>query len=164
MTSTSVDASLATSLREQAERTHLFRTAAAEAKARLAEKEAAFQLEHAALIAEVDSMRSVVQEAEYALRTMAETAYKRTGEKHPAPGVGIKVSTVLAYDEVQALAWAREQGAALILDKKGFESIAKVMRLPFVTKSEVAQATLARDLGAALATADATASVAEEVV
>ncbi len=155
MTSTTPDSSLATSLREQAERTHLCRTVAAEAKARLQAAQDAFQAEHAALIAEVEGLSAAAQESESALRSLAVATYEATGEKHPAPGVGISLTTTLAYDDVQALAWAREQGAALLLDRKGFEAIAKAMPLPFVTKHEIPKATLARDLGAALAAAQA---------
>lgn len=153
MTSTVPETSRELALREQAERTDLCRRVAAESKQRLAEAQAAFQAEHAALITEVAQLQAAAAEAEATLRDLAIAAYQATGEKHPAPGVGVSLTTTLDYDDVQALAWAREQGAALLLDRKGFEAIARALPLAFVTRSEVPKATLARDLGAALAAA-----------
>lgn len=168
MTSTTPESSLGQSLREAAERTDLFRRTLATAQARYAEAEAAFDAQHGGLIAEITSAKALVEEAEFALRSLAVTAFQATGERKPCPGIEIGQTTVAEYDEVKALAWARENAAALKLDRAGFERIAKAMPLPFVTLKQVPKATLAKDLGAALAAAQeaalATESAAEEVV
>src|SRR5690606_29002285 len=61
--------------------------------------------------------------AEREARTMAEAAYRETGETKPAPGVAIRVSERPEYDEAKAVEWAKSTGRALIpeeLDAKAF--------------------------------------------
>ena len=84
--------------------------------------------------------------AEERLKEMTLDAYRATSDKHPAPGVDVRIVRTLFYLAQPALEWAKAHGLALQLDTKAFEKIAKVTPLPFVTITEVPQATIAQDL------------------
>lgn len=117
-------------------------------KAELAAKKEAFDRENAALISAMAADADSLARAEDGLRRMALAAYAATGSKHPAPGVGIRVSKVTRYMDEAAIAWAIDHGhnSLLKLDSRKFEKVALELGLDFVEFSEVAQATLARDL------------------
>ena len=89
--------------------------------------------------------------AEAALKAATIIAYKETGNKAPAPGVGIREVTVLDYVPTEALDWAIKHSLALSLDKKAFETIAKGGQVPFVTLRVEPQAIIAQDLEKVLA-------------
>ena len=80
------------------------------------------------------------------LRILTLEAFKETGNKQPAIGVGIREPTVLSYDSHKAKEWAVKHEMALSLDKKAFEAIAKTSNLPFVTITNPPQATIATEL------------------
>jgi len=62
------------------------------------------------------------------------TAYQQTGEKQPHPSVKVVMSTVLSYNEKEALDYCRTYiPNALKLDRRTFEKAAKVLELEFVT-------------------------------
>jgi len=86
------------------------------------------------------------QEAEEKLREAALQIYAKVGDKAVAPGIGIRVRTVLSYDNQEALGWATEHKLALKLDTSTFEKIAKTSNLPFVAITEEPQATIATEL------------------
>jgi hypothetical protein len=88
----------------------------------------------------------VQNEAEVKLRELTIQAYQETGDKKPAPGVGIREITKLNYDSDQAFKWALEHKIALTLDRKNFEQIAKSSPPDFVEVSMDIQATIATDL------------------
>ena len=92
------------------------------------------------------SAKASCQEAEAFLRDLALDAYAETGDKAVAPGIGIRVLTLLDYDMQAALDWAMEHKIALQLDIPTFKKIAKTSSLPFVTISEEPQATIATEL------------------
>lgn len=96
--------------------------------------------------AETEAAQECAQ-AEETLREMTLAEYERTKDKHPAPGVGIKVGTRLDYNEHDAFAWAVVHEMALSLNRKSFEAHAKISQLDFVTITEEATATIATDLG-----------------
>jgi len=78
-------------------------------------------------------------------------AYAHTGNKKPAPGVGVRVSRSLVYDELQARDYCIANLAeALKLDKRAFEKyangVSEVKPLEFVTITETPSATIASDL------------------
>ena len=98
------------------------------------------------LIASEDAAKAACQEAEGTLRELALQSYASTGEKAVAPGVGIRVRTILGYLAKDAMAWAMEHKLALKLDSSAFEKIAKTSNLPFVTITEEPQATIATEL------------------
>jgi len=85
-------------------------------------------------------------EAEAKLRELTLQAYAETGDKAPAPGVGIRERTVLTYDGKVAFDWAKSHKMALQLDKKAFEKIAKVSDLDFVDVTTEPIATIATTL------------------
>jgi len=90
--------------------------------------------------------KNTCEEAEAKLRGLALLAYARTGEKSVAPGIGIRVKTVLGYLASDALDWAIEHKLALKLDSSTFEKIAKTSNLPFVSITEEPTATIATEL------------------
>lgn len=105
------------------------------------------------LVTRAQAAKVRVAEEEARLRDLAVTEFKATGStnKQPGPGVSIKDESVLTYDQEEAFAWAREKDMALMLDTAAFEAIAKATPLPFVTKTKVPTATIAKDLDKALA-------------
>jgi hypothetical protein len=107
------------------------------------------------LLSSYDQAKVDVDNIEGLIRERVAFHYERTGDKHPAPGVNIRVLTRLEYDPVQAFEWAKSHGLALSLDKKAFESIAKVQPLDFVTKVDAPQATISTNLDKVLEQEDA---------
>ena len=103
-------------------------------------------------------VRGLREEAETQLRTLALAEYARTGNKQPGPGVAIRITTRLEYEQAAALAWANEHSLALQLDRRAFEAIAKTAPPPFVTTISEPQATIATDLAAVLGARDGGAS------
>ncbi len=90
--------------------------------------------------------KTICQEAEGRLRELALDTYASTSDKAVAPGIGIRVRSILSYDGQDALDWAIEHNLALKLDSSTFEKIAKTSNLPFVTITEEPQATIATEL------------------
>ena len=87
-----------------------------------------------------------LEQAEAKLREITLAAYAETGNKTPAPGVGIREAAKLVYDERDALGWAKEHHLALQLDRKAFEKIAKADKLDCVEYLTEIVATIATDL------------------
>lgn len=118
-------------------------------KARLAEWE-----ETNSLLLEDISQATVRQsESEANLRDLAIKDYQETGNKAPAPGVGIREVTKLEYDTKEAFDWAVEHKIMLKLDAQAFEKMAKMApetRPGFVKIHTEAQATIATDLSKVL--------------
>lgn len=104
-------------------------------------------LEHnAEFLDEVVSKAELVTEAEAKLRELTLQAYAETGNKAPAPGVGIRERTVLTYDNKVAFDWAKAHKLALKLDTSAFEKIAKADPPEFVKITTEPQATIASAL------------------
>jgi len=85
------------------------------------------------------------------INTLTLEAYQQTGEKKPAPCVGIRVGQSFVYDTDQALNYClAELPEALKLDKRTFEKYVKGMQeikpLDFVTIEEKITPTIASDL------------------
>jgi len=87
------------------------------------------------------------------VRDLATRVYEVSGERKVAPGVSIRLETVVDYDATAAFEWARSTRLCLQLDRTGFEAMAKANPevCPGVTVKQEPKATIARDLGAALA-------------
>ena len=86
---------------------------------------------------------------EGSIRDAALAAFQATGDKHPFPGVEVKVFTTLTYDPRDALLWAEEHRVALQLDKRTFEGIARGptgKSMEFLHTSEEPRAQIASDL------------------
>ncbi len=112
-------------------------------------KEQAFakwEKDNADLIQEVNVASAEVTTTETLLRELTIKAYNETGNKTPAPGIGIREITKLEYDPKEALKWAMSHQIALSLDKKSFDGFAKATPLDFVKVYQEPQATIASDL------------------
>ena len=87
-----------------------------------------------------------VKTAEESLRVAGLEYYQvNPGTKKLPYGLGIRVSATMVYEPSDALAWAKEHGLALALDKSAFEKIAKGSPPEFVTMGEVTSVTLPSD-------------------
>ena len=126
----------------------------------LHEKQVAFNEEHAVLIEEKCKLANACSQAEAKLREMTLEAYRATGNKKPALGVGIRIVKRLQYDENSIKQWAINEGHIMFLslDRSGFEGWAKAMmkssKLPdslhesgaAINEIESPQATIAKEL------------------
>jgi len=120
-----------------------------------------FEAEHADVIAEAARAKAALAESEANARALIVAIYETSGDKKPAEGASVRLTTKLTYTDEDALAWCRETKMALIpesVDRKALERIAKVTPLPFVTITEEPSATLASDLSQYLAPAPSDAA------
>ena len=143
------NAMLAEQLREVATR----RQSRDEAQARVKALRAQFEADIEPLVEAAQVAAQACAESEEAARALTVALYEATGNKAPAEGAAIRLTTKLAYDDADALAWAKQTGMALIpesVDRKALEKIAKASPLPFVTVTQEPSATLASDLTAYL--------------
>ncbi len=109
-----------------------------------------WETQHADLLNSVGLLGQQQGEAEARLRELTLEAYAETGDKAPAPGVGIREVTKLSYEAGVALAWAKEHGLALKLDVPAFEKIMKADKTSAdsfsITITTEPQATIATNL------------------
>ncbi len=100
------------------------------------------------LIKSTEEVRTRLQEDEAKLRELTLAAYKETGDKTPAAGVGIRVTDKLEYDPETADRWAWDHALAMKLDVKAFEGYVKAIPsdFPFVTITPTPTATIATNL------------------
>ncbi len=134
------------------------RAIAAEKKATIKAKYAAFDAEHAIELQTAALANDAVVAAETALKAIAAAEYEATGEAKPCPGIAIQQVSTLDYVESVAFTWCKQAGIAITpeaLDKKGFEVIAKATPLSFVTYSKTPRVTISTDLDKALASVGA---------
>ena len=89
-----------------------------------------------------------ITEMEEKIRAEAVAVFQETGDKKPAPGVGIREVEKLDYDDILAIDWAIGHGhrGLLSLKRADFERAAKAIRPDVVVISKVPQATIARKL------------------
>jgi len=133
-------------LKEQIKVVALVRKASDEADLEKDKAYAEWVEAHTDLINAARVRREVVVAEETKLRELTLQAYAETGNKEPAPGVGIREITKLDYDQKVAYLWGLDHRMALKLDTTAFEKIAKVSPLDFVTIIGEARATIASDL------------------
>lgn len=92
-------------------------------------------------------IKATVTQASQEVREAALTTYEETGEKSPHPAIKVKIYTVLEYSDSEALDYAhRLLPEALKLDKRTFEKVARAIEPEFVTVTQEARATIARNL------------------
>ena len=86
-----------------------------------------FNLQHKGLIESLCKAQADCTQGEAQLRKLTLEAYKKTGSKKPAVGVGIRISKSLQYDENSIKQWAIKEGHImfLVLDRAGFDAWAK---------------------------------------
>ena len=101
---------------------------------------------HKTLLTAVEDIKVTVQVEEEKLRELTLQAYAETGNKAPAPGVGIRERIVLTYETKIAFDWAKAHRMALRLDTTAFEKIAKVDPPDFVKITTEPQAIIATNL------------------
>lgn len=110
--------------------------------------------ELAPLVERLRDLNGKLDEATIEAKNEAETLYWETSDKAPAPGVKIKVFTVLDYRDDAALDWCQQHNQFVVVsyDKRAFETFAKQFpdQVPFVTIDPDPRAEFAADLGRAL--------------
>lgn len=108
----------------------------------------AWMEENAGKILAASVAGDLVVEMEEKIRAAAVAIYQETGNKKPAPGVGIREVETLDYDDAGAIAWVIDHShrGLLSLKKADFERAAKSIRPDFVKITKVPQVTIARKL------------------
>jgi len=101
-----------------------------------------------------NAKRLAVKDAEGALRLLAVNTYESGAcDKHPVPGITIKVFTKAHYDPAAALAWCKEHAETFVrevLDTKTFDKVALDLPGAPVEKVTYSQANIDSDLSAYL--------------
>lgn len=89
-----------------------------------------------------------LREEEEKLRAATLEAYQETGNKKPAPGVGVRIVKEMIFDEAEAIDWAVGASAknCLKLNTSNFKKVAEGLGLPFAEIVEYPQATIAKEL------------------
>lgn len=149
-------------LRTAVQQVAALRRELANTSALLKERFQVFERDNAELIAQKEAQTKMVADAEALLRGVAVQRYRATQDKHPAPGVDVKISQVATYDREKALTWAKATGVGLKLDDETIDALVRKSpgTVPGATLTDEPKAQLARDLEKALAVADASAPVA----
>lgn len=121
-------------------------------KEQLNEKKKAFELENEELLKEIEVVSRGVCDIKEEIAHQALAEFTATENKKLLGGIGIRVRTILEYDESTAFSWARLHSVALSLNKKSFESLAitglkeGIEDLGFVTKKEVPIVTFPKEI------------------
>lgn len=132
------------------------RQSLADVTAQVKAARAAFDTEHAELLASQKVLAAQAAAEEANVKALTLVAYQGTDEKKPAAGVEVKLFDTMEYAPADGFAWAKSTGLALVpesLDVRAFEKIAKATPLPFVTYGQEPRVTIASDLDKALAVA-----------
>jgi len=135
-----------TELLEQIKAVAEARQIKAEIDQQVKDSRAKWEAENQGLLDQQRSLAEEVAGCESMLRDLTLKAYQETGNKAPAPGVGIREVTKLEYDAKKAFDWAIQHAMALKLDTATFEKIAKASPPEFVKIHTDPQATIATDL------------------
>lgn len=103
-----------------------------------------------------------VERLEDEVKAEAVICYLETENKHPHSAVSVGLYTVLKYEDEAAHAYcvAHLQNA-LKIDRRKFEAVAKVAKLPFVEERKEPRAKIARDLSDFLPQPPGTVTVEE---
>ena len=109
---------------------------------------ALWEEENRELLDSIEAERIRLREEEEKLRAATLEAYQETGNKKPAPGVGIRVVKEMFYDDDEAIQWAIRANAlpCLSLQKANFKKVAEGLKLGFVDIREIPQATISKEL------------------
>lgn len=137
-------------LAEAVQQLRLARRQNAETKARLAEARAEFDEHYATLIQMATDEANREAEADRTVRALAVSEYQATGNQAPCEGVSIVLTRQLTYDLPFVTEWAKRSLPDFItpeqLNVKAFEKMARTVRLPFVTITELPSARVASEL------------------
>lgn len=115
-------------------------------KAEYDEKRAEFEKSIEPLADRLGHYKMMMDRAEEMAREQAIDIFWETGEKKLPFGIGIRETTVLEYEPLDAMTWAIEHKIAIQLDIKTFEKLAKILELPFVKETNKVTATLPTDI------------------
>lgn len=147
------------------------RRVAAEKKQALAEKQAAFDAEHADEVRLAKAAEQSVASAETALKAVALALYEADKDKNRklAPGVSVKLFGVIEYDAALALVWAKDKKMALnpeSLNAVAFKEIAAASptSFDFVSFTTDPRVEISKDLDKALSSAEAAADASQVAV
>jgi len=93
-----------------------------------------------------DQLEEKIGMLESDIRAATEDYYRVTKDKHPLPGIGIRVNHDMLYDLKEVEEWARVNAPAVFkFDKKSFESVAVDLKAP-VTVVDIPKGTIATEL------------------
>jgi hypothetical protein len=114
------------SILEKAKQLRDKRAELAHVRSRVVQLQEQFRQTHKTLFDTLAALAASAEAIERDIRREAVEAFYASGgtDKHPAPGVGIRVSSRLVYSPAAALDWAVNHRMALILDVKTFEAVA----------------------------------------
>lgn len=109
---------------------------------------AEFETRHGEMFRTLQAAQDTLSAEEDSLRQLAVGRYHATGNKNPVAGVTIRIVRKVEYDPDVALAWAKQNNLALLLDKKALDKIALATPLPFAAVHGEPHAQIATDLSA----------------
>jgi len=98
------------------------------------------------LNAEKKEVSREIDEIKGVLTLQGLETYQATGNKKLDGGLGIRVSSVLEYDQAKALEFAKEKNMFLQLDSKAFEKVAGSLGLDFVTTKDKITVTYPKEI------------------
>lgn len=135
-------------LQEQIAKVRELRSMSSHLQAGVDERRAAWEKENEKLLTSAAACRKTLGDEEAELRRRALEAYRATGSKSPAEGIGVRLVKVCKFDPAEAKKWAISKSACLKLDETAFKNV--LLKGIFDdapgTVEEIAQATIARDL------------------
>ena len=137
-----------TPLEDQIQKVRELRALHVSMKMGIDKKRAAWEKENEKLLTSEAACRKTLTEEEARLREFALTAYQETGDKKPAPGVGIRIVKVCEFDPTEAKKWAVSIGACLALDETAYKAALTkgIFDCMPGTVKEVPQATISKEL------------------
>ncbi len=91
-----------------------------------------------------------IEELELSIHTAGMQMYDATHNRTPAPGVTVKMFTVMRYHDSVVLEWCKAHDIALTFDRKVFEKIAQADPPPFVQIAQEPRVQIATDLRKAI--------------
>lgn len=110
-------------LQEQISKVRELRSMSASLQAGVDERRAAWEKENEKILTSAAACRATLATEEAQLRKLALEAYRTTGSKSPAKGVGVRVVKVCKFDPVEAKKWAVSKSACLTLDGTAFKNV-----------------------------------------
>lgn len=137
-----------TELEDQIQKVRELRTNRLTLQTEVDQLESDLMSRYSALYRELGQANIELKVAEEKLRAATLEVYQETGNKKPAPSVGIRIVKEMLFDEDEAVQWAIRANAmrCLSLQKANFKKVAEGLELDFVEILEVPQATIAKEL------------------
>jgi len=105
-----------------------------------------FEEHHKPLFEKQAEIREKIRDYKRDITVSSVAGYGKDGEKKRLGGIGIRLGTVLVYDESLAFGWAKDHSLCLQLDKKEFEKIVKTQNIDFVDRKEKITVTFPKEI------------------